>query len=421
MARFSRGLPGCMTPLGLLAAFVALVGVAGITLARGGVLFSPGPLNAQVGEPLGGVRSHAELSNRCGACHPPFWTGEHMDDRCLQCHTTVGQELGDPATLHGGLFARNATLTCRTCHPEHKGPQASLTVMDPAMFPHEITGFSLQAHQKHADGTPFQCQDCHDKDIRLFNMATCSTCHQRLDAGFMRTHMADYGLRCLDCHDGVDRLGKNFDHNTLAFPLEGQHARVACRQCHAGARSLAAFRQTPQACYACHRENDVHAGAMGTQCEICHNPTSWETLTVDHNRTAFPLTGAHVSVSCEKCHVNNRFKGTPTACAACHPEPDVHRGMFGTECAMCHTTSAWRPATFNGEHTFPLNHGGARSRCALCHPNTLTEYTCYGCHEHNPTKIRREHLEEGIRNFENCVECHPTGREHERGREGGED
>ena len=29
----------------------------------------------------------------------------------------------------------------------------------------------------------------------------------------------------------------------------------------------------------------------------------------DHLSTAFPLTGAHVSVDCESCHIRGRFKG----------------------------------------------------------------------------------------------------------------
>jgi hypothetical protein len=33
-------------------------------------------------------------------------------------------------------------------------------------------------------------------------------------------------------------------------------------------------------------------------------------------------------------------------------------------------------------------------------------YTCYGCHEHTPANIRAEHQKEGIRDFENCVDCH---------------
>jgi len=48
-------------------------------------------------------------------------------------------------------------------------------------------------------------------------------------------------------------------------------------------------------------------------------------------------------------------------------------------------------------------------------------YTCYGCHEHTPAKIRAEHEEEGIRDFSDCVQCHRSAQEEprERGREGG--
>jgi hypothetical protein len=38
-----------------------------------------------------------------------------------------------------------------------------------------------------------------------------------------------------------------------------------------------------------------------------------------------------------------------------------------------------------------------------------SRYTCYGCHEHSRSGIREEHLEEGIRDFEDCVECHRSG------------
>jgi hypothetical protein len=50
-----------------------------------------------------------------------------------------------------------------------------------------------------------------------------------------------------------------------------------------------------------------------------------------------------------------------------------------------------------------------------CHPNALTAYTCYGCHEHDPQKIRAKHLKKGISDFANCIACHPTGQEHEGG------
>jgi hypothetical protein len=30
----------------------------------------------------------------------------------------------------------------------------------------------------------------------------------------------------------------------------------------------------------------------------------------------------------------------------------------------------------------------------------------YGCHEHSRSKIREEHVKEGVSDYENCVECH---------------
>ena len=53
--------------------------------------------------------------------------------------------------------------------------------------------------------------------------------------------------------------------------------------------------------------------------------------------------------------------------------------------------------------------------CETCHTTEgdLSAYTCYGCHEHTPRNIRSEHLEEGIREFEACEDCHRSGDEEE--------
>lgn len=62
-----------------------------------------------------------------------------------------------------------------------------------------------------------------------------------------------------------------------------------------------------------------------------------------------------------------------------------------------------------------------RTTCDTCHRNgDYSRYTCYGCHEHSPANVRAEHLKEGIRNFENCVECHRDPRV-EPSKEGGGD
>jgi hypothetical protein len=101
-------------------------------------------------------------------------------------------------------------------------------------------------------------------------------------------------------------------------------------------------------------------------------------------------------------------------CATCHARPPdpFHQKVRG-ECSACHRDTAWLPATFDHSRYFVLDrdHNVA---CETCHrQSNYSQYTCYGCHEHTRATIRREHLEEGIRNFEQCVECHRSAEKEE--------
>jgi hypothetical protein len=469
---------GCLTGAGLATALITFLIVAGVALARGGVLFSPGGLNAQTGgATLGGVRSHAETAGRCAACHTAPWARERMVDRCLDCHDDL---LTNPRGFHSVMLAENGKNTCNTCHTEHNGPQAAMTALNLQTFPHDQVGFSLQAHQQNADGSAFACSDCHVDSMSSLDPLICADCHSGLAPGFMNAHLVAFQADCLACHDGLDSLSggfdhswtgfslagehinadcsdchvdagtlidfgsapqdcfachaqndahagrfgqdcgschdsesweqADFDHNLTGFPLEGGHAGVACQDCHLENR----FVDTPQDCFACHAQDDAHNGEFGPSCDGCHTPSSWQEADFDHSQTDFPLTGGHLQAACEGCHVEGVFAGTPQECAACHAEPQFHAGMFASACADCHTTDAWRPARFDQAHTFPIAHGESGwNDCQVCHPSALQNYTCYGCHEHDPGEIDRKHREEGISNFENCVRCHSTGREEE--------
>ncbi len=469
---------GCLTSTGIIATLLTFFAIVGVAFASGSQMFTAGGLNSQAGEPLGGVTSHAQA--QCSACHTAPWDSSTMADKCAACHTDIAAQMFDVAKLHGMITQKSPTLECRACHPEHRGPSAALTDLGDNTFPHETLGFSLKGHQLTAAKEAFTCADCHKGDVATFASDTCDSCHRQMDSVFAQAHVQAYGTDCLACHDGVDRFSKSFSHAGFTFKLDGGHSGVACAKCHTGALALADFATAPQDCYSCHAAKDAHQGAFGTNCETCHNPTDWKKATFDHNlsafklegrhaevkceqchannvfkgtptvcyschkqddehngqfgtdcavchstsgwdganfdhnRSNFPLTGAHTDVKCEQCHVNGQFKGTASTCVSCHAEPAVHAGQFGTDCASCHSTTAWTPASFNGKHTFPLNHGEEGTvSCATCHPNNYTTYTCYGCHEHQESRIRSKHLEEGISNFENCVQCHPTGREHD--------
>ncbi len=535
---------GCLSASGVITAILTLLFISGVSLARGGVLYNPGDLNDQKSAiPLQGVYSHAETAGNCGACHTAFWSGEHMSERCLACHADLKT---NPKDFHNIMLAQSGGLNCDRCHTDHRGAGAALTLLDMEKFPHmDAVHFALSSHQQHSDGATFLCENCHGIDLAEFQHSACVECHVNLDPAYMQTHQADFGEDCLACHDGMETYGSTFDHNRLAFTLTQGHAETRCLDCHAGARSLVDLQAAPQACSACHQEDDAHQGQLGQDCAQCHTPTTWEEATFDHSLAAFQLTGkhsqvacqdchednlfkgapqdcfschaehdehkgqmgqdcaachttagwedatfdhslsafpltgahidvgcadchrdglykgtpqeciachagddehdgqfgqdcaqchttdtwegakfdhslaafnltgAHVDVPCAECHVNDVFKGLAQACAACHADPVYHQGLFSSDCSTCHTTSAWLPASYDGRHTFPINHGSRGSTCQTCHPSSLRSYTCYGCHEHTQANIESEHREEGISNFNDCVRCHPTGREEE--------
>ena len=68
------------------------------------------------------------------------------------------------------------------------------------------------------------------------------------------------------------------------------------------------------------------------------------------SRTRYALTGTHVQVKCQSCHLPQP-DGTPKYvgirfdnCSACHK--DVHQGEFKQTCQSCHNTGGWKRTTF---------------------------------------------------------------------------
>jgi len=101
-------------------------------------------------------------------------------------------------------------------------------------------------------------------------------------------------------------------------------------------------------------------------------------------------------------------------CNGCHVEPDdsLHQKIEGN-CSSCHTQERWTPATFDHDKYFRFDRDHT-TVCSTCHiDDDYRDYTCYGCHEHSRSKIREEHVEEGIDDYENCAECHRSGDEDE--------
>lgn len=323
------------------------------------------------------VGEHASVP--CGGCHPVSYTVEALQETpsfCAACHL-----VDNIHTVHLGR-------ACEACHNPSGWREATID--------HALTGFPLV--QSHAD---LLCDRCHQEtDSWLDVPRSCYGCHAQEDI-----HEGALGIACADCHQASAWEESTFDHLQSQFPLTGAHQELPCSDCHAEPT----FVGIPQDCYSCHMDDDPHEGRFGTDCGACHETAAWDEDVFDHSLSDFPLTGAHALLPCESCHVDKVYRGTSSYCADCHGQPSYHAGVLGDNCAACHNVSSWLPASYNGPHSFPYRHGGGSGSCRTCHPNRLSSYTCYRCHEHSQSEIREEH--DDVVNLSNCVRCHPSGRE----------
>src|ERR1700741_877821 len=186
-----------------------------------------------------------------------------------------------------------------------------------------------------------------------------------------------------------------FQHTTTGFPLTGAHLTLQCNQCHV----YNVFVGTPTACVNClltdynYANNPPHKAAGFPQdCSLCHSTTDWTGATFHHPIAPLAITGAHITVACLACHINNVFAGTPTACINCHltdynnaNNPNHRAAGFPTTCDTCHQVVAgWAGATFV-HPTTPLALTGAHITvaCLACHINNVfagTPTACINCH-----------------------------------------
>ena len=310
------------------------------------------------------LKRHAENVNdsafTCQDCHTVDI--KTFDQKtCGSCHAQI-----DAAFVEAHLAAYGPN--CLSCHD---GVDRFSKTFSHAAFAFTLTG-------KHAN---LACDKCHNHALALADFAAapkdCVSCHKQNDP-----HAGQFGTDCSACHSSAGWSPAKFDHNLAAFKLTGAHANVACAQCHVNN----VFKGTPTDCYSCHKQRDAHNGQFGTDCSACHTTTKWDDVTFDHNKSNFPLTGAHASVACAQCHTGGQFKGLSTDCVSCHQDPAFHAGVLGTDCASCHTTTGWSPAQFNRSHPSfgeegGINHGGAS--CRTCHPDNVSTFTCLACHDSN--------------------------------------
>lgn len=375
------------------------------------------------------------LSTACYSCHQQDFRTQAIDHvssgfptTCENCHTvdTWFNARFDHLKVTGyALIGAHATLPCTACHVNNvfKGTPATCFACHQKDFtasknpPHVQLGLPhdcgtchtttdwLNAKFDHALYAHYPltgmhatvaCAQCHANNNYVSTPKDCYSCHKGdFSSAASPNHVASgFPSDCSICHTTNGWRPSSFNHSTTAFPLTGMHTTVQCAQCHTNNN----YTTLPTTCVGCHQKdynatNNPPHGPSGfpTDCVQCHNTTSWTLASFNHNNTSFPLTGAHATVQCAQCHVNNNYTTLPTTCVGCH-QPDFNKATspnhvasgFPTDCTLCHSTTAWTPSSFNHASVFPLTGAHTTVPCAQCHTNnnyTTLPTTCFGCHQ----------------------------------------
>ncbi len=313
------------------------------------------------------------LSQTCLSCHSDEHRGQLGSD-CLRCHTFEKWDAvtyPDHNNFRFQLTGRHRDVDCGKCHYEKGSEQDRFRVYKPLDFK--------------------KCTDCH-RDY----------------------HDGRLGKDCKICHstEGWKRGSfVAFDHSLTRFPLEGLHKTVSCEKCHKNdtTKKIEHF----LSCSDCHA--DYHAGQFKHreeqgECKDCHTVEGFlpaRFTLEEHNRTRFPVRGAHLAVACNKCHIpqqsepgkSARFGFSTLECTECHKNPhgsDLDRYLQKkntpvnrNKCAYCHEETGWQTIEFDHNTTdFPLTGSHAKLTCGRCHQKSTAGFielsglttACSKCH-----------------------------------------
>ena len=346
---------------------------------------------------------------------------------CRDCHPASPQRLQGarlpglpPAGSTQRRWPRTPTRTVRHCLNCHDGKDSYGHAFAHTAYP--LTG-------KHAAA---DCASCHQGSTTLAALRTtstaCASCHgkddihqgrlghvlrhlphaRRLERRPARPHDADdlpahgqarrRGVRVVPCQPAVD--GDRHDLRRLPregrpppgqvrqrlrqlpqpVGLEGGHVRplddrvrAHAGACQRGLREVPPGRQVRRDAHQLRglprRHRTSTTARWAPTARRATSRRSWSAASFDHSTTSFKLTGAHVGVGCAAVPRRAaRRRRRPRPVRRATPSPPSHDSHFAGSCAACHTTKAWRPASFDHKTTsYKLIGAHLSVSCSKCH------------------------------------------------------
>jgi nitrate/TMAO reductase-like tetraheme cytochrome c subunit len=344
------------------------------------------------------IGQHSSID--CESCHKTLKFSE-VESACISCHTD----------LHQGTVGKD----CIKCHTSKSWMFEDINNV------HQVGRFPLLGKHLIAD-----CAQCHTRYVDLYFEPLSTDCYDCHSQDYLLTSSpnhteAGFSTDCQDCHEitSFEWTATNIVHDF--FPLLGGHALSDCFACHEPGGN---FSGLSQVCYTCHQQDyEVTTDPnhlednFPTDCEQCHTINAWIPANIDHNLTAFPLTGKHIPLDCSECH-SSGFTGTPTDCYACHKQdyesvqdPNHVTGNYNFDCTECHTTNGWEDViNFNHNITlFELTGAHITADCSLCHSQGYagTPIECFSCHENEyNNSTNPNHIAASFPTT--CEDCHST-------------
>ncbi len=183
------------------------------------------------------------------------------------------------------------------------------------------------------------------------------------------------------------------EHSVSPGPLSSAHASLSnkCESCHEANVGV-----TVTKCVVCHANDERLLGRQPSafhanigQCSSCHIEhlgTNRRPVFMDHvalarigiktlERASSTDAGSANTVASLKTwlrvknidHLDEHNAGEALNCAGCHSTKDKHLGLFGNECAQCHTMTKWTIASY--QHPSPRS-----TQCAECHQAPPSHY-----------------------------------------------